>query len=149
MVEKFVLNNSGDTDDAKDIFQDAVFLLIKKVEDSSFQLTSKLSTFLFGIGRNLWLKKLTKKDVDKDALKVETEFEALPEEDHLKLERTKKMKLCIDKLGEPCKTIIVQFYFLKSTMEEIAKLLNYTNDNNAKNQKYKCFKRLQKMMLND
>lgn len=146
MVEKYVIDNSGSSDDAKDVFQDAMFLLFKKVQDVNFQLTSKLSTFLYGIGRNLWLKKLTKKKVDLKDYAEEIKVDELEEEDHLKLERTKLMKQCIEKLGEPCKTIIVQFYFFKSSMQEIAELLNYTNANNAKNQKYKCFKRLQKMM---
>ena len=146
MVEKYVLDNSGSMDDAKDVFQDAMFLLIKKVQDVNFQLTSKLSTFLYGIGRNLWLKKLTKKKVDLKAYENELKTEELEEVDHQKLERTKLMRHCIEQLGEPCKTIIVQFYFFKASMEEIANMLNYTNANNAKNQKYKCFKRLQKLM---
>lgn len=146
MVEKYVLDNSGSSDDAKDVFQDAMFLLFRKVQDVNFQLTSKLSTFLYGIGRNLWLKKLTKKKIDLKDYTEENKFEEIEEEEHLKLERTKLMKQCIEQLGEPCKTIIVQFYFLKSSMQEIAEMLNYTNANNAKNQKYKCFKRLQKMM---
>jgi hypothetical protein len=34
-------------------------------------------------------------------------------------------------------------------MKEIAKMLHYTNANNAKNQKYKCFVRLKKMVLKE
>ena len=147
MVEKYVLANTGSKDDAADIFQDAMYLLIKKTADPKFELSSKISTFLFGISKNLWLKQLTKKNVVGSELLSEQEFEELPEEDFKEFERTKIMKQCIDLLGEPCKTIIVQFYFFQTSMKEIAAQLHYTNANNAKNQKYKCFMRLKKMVL--
>ncbi|UKN03545.1 sigma-70 family RNA polymerase sigma factor [Paracrocinitomix mangrovi] len=147
MVEKYVIKNNGSSDDAKDVFQDAIYLLIKKAGQEGFELTSKLSTFLFGIGKNLWLKKLTKNKIDPKSYEAEIEDNNLPEEDFTQLERKKKVKECIEALGEPCKTIIVQFYYFKTSMQEIAKMLNYTNANNAKNQKYKCFLRLKKMML--
>ena len=149
MVEKYVRDNSGSAIEAQDVFQDAMYLLIKKVADVNFQLTSKVSTFLFGIGKNLWLKKLTKKKLDTKNYQSEIEFNEVQEDDYLKLARTKKMKQCIEKLGEPCRTIIVEFYFLKASMQELAEKLNYTNANNAKNQKYKCFVRLKKLMLKD
>lgn len=148
MLEKYILDNSGNRDDAADIFQDAMYLLIKKTADPQFELNAKISTFLFGIGRNLWLKKLTKKKPDEKGVIAELSYDELPEEDFEQFERTKLMKKCIDLLGEPCKTIIVQFYFFQTSMKEIAEQLHYTNANNAKNQKYKCFIRLKKMMLN-
>lgn len=149
MLEKYILDNSGNSDDAADIFQDAMYLFIKKTADPKFELKSKISTFLFGIGKNLWLKKLTKKKLDTQGIQSEMAFDELPEEDFQQFERTKLMKKCIDLLGEPCKTIIVQFYFFQTSMKEIAEMLHYTNANNAKNQKYKCFMRLKKMMLKD
>lgn len=147
MVEKYVIDNSGSRDDAKDIFQDAMFLLIKKTDDDSFQLTSKVSTFLFGICKNLWLKQLTKKNIDAKSYAHELEMGDIEDEDVDRLAKNKLMKKCIEALGEPCQTIITQFYFNQTSMQEIADMLHYTNANNAKNQKYKCFMRLKKMML--
>ena len=50
-------------------------------------------------------------------------------------------------LGEPCKTIITDFFYGGLTMEEIAEKMGYTNAANAKNQKYKCFKRFKKLVI--
>lgn len=147
MVEKYVIDNSGSGDDARDVFQDAMYLLIKKSEDVAFELTSKLSTFLFGVSKNLWLKQLTKKNLDQKDYAESLDLDDIDEEDLEQLSKNKKMKDCIGDLGEPCKTIIVQFYFNQTSMKEIADMLHYTNANNAKNQKYKCFMRLKKMML--
>jgi RNA polymerase sigma factor (sigma-70 family) len=147
MVEKYILDNSGNANDAQDIFQDAFYILIKKVSDESFELTSKLSTFLFGISKNLWLKKLTKKKLDVADYTNEVKSDLISIEEEKNLSKNKLLKGCIELLGEPCKTIIVQFYFMQTSMKEIAEMLHYTNANNAKNQKYKCFVRLKKMML--
>ena len=145
MVESFVVKNSGSKDDAQDIIQDAFFLLYKKIEDASFEITSQLSTYVFGISKNLWLKKITKKRLDKNAVLAENEFNDLPEEDYEKFGLVKKLEAALVSLGEPCKTIIEQFYYFKKSMKDIATLMHYTSAENAKNQKYKCFNRLKKL----
>lgn len=147
MVEKYILKNSGSSDDAKDVFQDAMFLLIKKVADVNFELSSKLSTYLVAVSKNLWLKRLTRKKIDLNDLKYEEDFqneEEIP--DFEGLDRSKKMHWGLEKIGEPCKSLLEQFYFYKASMEEIATAFNYTNAGNAKNQKYKCLQRLKKLI---
>lgn len=148
MVKHHILKNNGSEDDAQDIFQDAFYVLIKKCEDAEFELTSKISTFIVGVARNLWLKKLSQKSIDLKKYQNEKEFEGITEDDSQMVLANKRMKACIEALGEPCKTIIVEFYFLQTSMKEIAEKLHYTNANNAKNQKYKCFKRLKKLFTN-
>tara|TARA_B110000046_G_C13012649_1_gene407366 strand:+ start:1391 stop:1918 length:528 start_codon:yes stop_codon:yes gene_type:complete len=140
MVEKYILNNSGSKNEAQDIFQDALYVLIKKTADKNFILTAKVSTFLFGVGKNLWLKQLSAHKIDAKELATENEYhDQVVVEDPGKLVKVKHMNACIAALGEPCNTIITKFYFLITPMKRIAEMLHYTNANNAKNQKYKCF----------
>lgn len=145
MVEKYIVDNSGSRDDAKDIFQDAMFLLIKKVEAVDFELRSKLSTFLYGIAKNLWLKKLSKKKIDPTAYMAELDF-GEEENDEYQVQRVKLIKSALDLLGEPCRTLIVEFYYFRLNMEELAEKFNYANTGTAKNQKYKCLMRLKKII---
>lgn len=147
MVEKYILSNSGTENDSKDIFQDALYLFIKKADNPDFSLTSKLSTFLYGISKNLWLKQISGQKRDVDISEMEVAADLPQEEEYDKLGKVKFVKSCLYKLGEPCRTILEQFYFFKTSMKEIAEMLHYTNSNNAKNQKYKCFVRLKKMVL--
>ena len=149
MVLKYVIKNSGSEDDAQDIFQDAFYVLIKKVEDVNFQLSSLLSTYLVGISKNLWLKKLTKTELNTIAYQEELSHadEFLEEDENKNLTKVKSIADAITALGEPCKTLIVQYYYFKASMKDIAKMLNYTNADNAKNQKYKCLQRLKKIAL--
>lgn len=151
MVKKYIIDNSGNESDAQDVFQDGIYLLIRKCESDDFELTAKLSTFLYGICRNLWLKQL-EKDKRKTEMHEKASFEFQEEtkaevdltEEHLS--RVKLIREGIQALGEPCNTILEHFYFLKSSMKEIAEKLHYSNPNHAKNQKYKCFMRLKKMV---
>jgi hypothetical protein len=52
-------------------------------------------------------------------------------------------------LGEPCKTIIEEFYLNSRSMQEICEQFGYTNADNAKTQKYKCLQRLKKLFFKD
>ena len=44
-------------------------------------------------------------------------------------------------LGEKCKELLMQFYFHKKPMIEIASMLGFANEKVAKNQKYKCLEK--------
>lgn len=50
----------------------------------------------------------------------------------------------MENLGEPCKTLLKDFYVYKLSMDEISEKFGYTNSDNAKTQKYKCLQRLKR-----
>ena len=58
-----------------------------------------------------------------------------------------KMQSALGMLGEPCKTIIEDFYINNRSMQEICERFGYTNADNAKTQKYKCLQRLKKLFF--
>lgn len=150
MVLKFILNNNGDENDAKDIYQECIIILYNKIKSDDFELTSKLKTFIYSVCRRLWLKRLSVlsrnagniRDFE-DVLAVEEEIE-----DHEKTEfEFAKMKSSLEMLGEPCSTIIQDFYIKGLSMQEIVEKFGYTNTDNAKTQKYKCLQRLKKLFF--
>jgi hypothetical protein len=55
--------------------------------------------------------------------------------------------VAIEQLGEPCRTLLEDFYMGNLTMEQISEKFGYTNADNAKNQKYKCLQRLKKIFF--
>ena len=57
MVNRFVLNNSGQTEDAEDLFQDTMLVLIEKLRQDNFELTASIKTYIMAIAKNIWLKK--------------------------------------------------------------------------------------------
>lgn len=148
MIVAYVRKNSGTEDDGKDLCQDALFIFIQKIKTDDFILTSELSTYIMAIAKNLWLKKLSKPKLNEADFKTESSFNETDEfdEDSTQLECTKKLSTALSQLGEPCNSLLKNFYYLKKTMQEIAELFHYTNPENAKNQKYKCLQRLKKLM---
>ncbi len=150
MVLQLIMNNNGSEDDAKDVFQEGVLVLHDKIKSGDFELTSKLKTFLYSVCRRLWLKKLNQKsrfsgDIKdyEDHFVVEQDLEQHEEKDQQFL----MMYSALVDLGEPCKTIIEDFYIHNSSMQDICDKFGYTNADNAKTQKYKCLQRLKKLFF--
>jgi len=57
------------------------------------------------------------------------------------------MENAMNKIGEPCKSLLDAYYIQKKNMQEIAADFGYTNADNAKTQKYKCLMRLKKLFF--
>jgi RNA polymerase sigma factor (sigma-70 family) len=57
-VASYIKQNLGSNQDAEDIFQEAIIVLLQKVRKTDFVLTSSLKTYLYAIAKNLWLKRL-------------------------------------------------------------------------------------------
>src|SRR6516225_9821011 len=58
MVQSLILNNNGNREDAKDIFQEAIIVLYEKSKSDSFQLSCLIKTYVYSVSRRLWLKRL-------------------------------------------------------------------------------------------
>jgi RNA polymerase sigma factor (sigma-70 family) len=54
LIRLLIYQMSGSVDDAKDIFQDGMLELFRKLDDPSFQLTSSIKTLIYAICKNLW-----------------------------------------------------------------------------------------------
>jgi RNA polymerase sigma factor (sigma-70 family) len=150
MVLQFILTNNGDEDDAKDVYQESVIILYNKIRGGDFELTSKLKTYIYSVSRRIWLKKLAQQSKKtnnisefEDVIAVEEDVE-LHEEKELQFD---KMDSALQHLGEPCKTIIQDFYINGLSMQDISEKFGYTNTDNAKTQKYKCLQRLKKLFF--
>ena len=147
-VLKFIVNNSGSEEAARDIYQETVIVLYENVQRPGFELTCQLNTYIYSVAKRLWLKQL-KKNGRTYLLKEEEESELADVTkdltDYLQKEKDmEQMTLSLQNLGEPCQTLITDFYLKRLSMEEIAEKFGYTNADNAKNQKYKCLQRLKK-----
>lgn len=146
-VKAMMLQSGGTASDTKEIFNDSLILLIEKVENPEFKLTSKLTTYLYGINRFLW-----KNHLRKSQKSVELEWSdtlILTEQDlgynNEKEEKLKVLETVLGQISERCQKLFKQFYFLKKSMQEIAKSMNFSSVNSAKTQKYKCLERAIKL----
>ncbi len=151
MIRLMVLSNNGSGDDAADIFQEAMIVLYEKACSDEFSLQCQLKTFIYSICRRLWLKKLKQNgkyffsESLEETVPVEVELN-----DHEEIQSDfNLMESAMQKLGEPCKSLLEAYYIHKKQMQEIAADFGYTNADNAKTQKYKCLVRLKKLFFLD
>lgn len=148
VVLKFIVNNSGTEEAARDIYQETVIVLYETVRKKEFVLNCQLQTYIYSVAKRLWLKQLKKngktflfkEDDENEVADVTSDMNAHYEKE----KEIEKMNKSLAELGEPCATLISDFYVRRMNMDEIAEKFGYTNADNAKNQKYKCLQRLRK-----
>lgn len=150
MVQSFILNNNGSSDDARDIFQEAMIVLYEKAKTGNLELNCQIKTYLYSVCRRLWLKRL--QQLQRFGAPVESLEDVVPVEEELeehdrKNEAFTVMEKALSHLGEPCKSLLESYYIQKKQMLDIAAEFGYTNADNAKNQKYKCLMRLKKLFF--
>ncbi len=138
-IVSHLTRNKGTVEDARDVFQDALMVIYQKTKELDFKINYSLHTYLFAICKNLWLKKLRKKQ----------DF-GVPLSDHLEpiddwdmdqvLVNRLKEKLYREKfaeLGEVCQKVI-SLYLEGKSMQEIATALALNSVAYAKKRKYQC-----------
>lgn len=144
-VRKFILTHGGSTDDTKDVFQEALMILCQNALKPEFELTAKISTYLFSVSRYLWKDRLSK--LNKQA-NIEVESLNLIQEDisqfHEKENSQNHLDQILKSIGENCRRILEAYYFHKRTMLEIKRKYGYSTVASAKNQKYKCLEKARK-----
>ena len=136
-------------DELLDIFQDAVIVFYQNtVEEKITDLRSSLSTYLFGIAKNLILKKLHKKKRMPLQLDEIPELAVAPQylaESAVEQEQ-QRMRTALQQLGQVCRQILEYFYYYGFSLEVIAERLEYKNANTVKAQKHRCMKQLEEQL---
>ena len=58
MIRFLIYRMGGGADDAKDIIQDGLAILINMADDPEYELRSSVKTLLYAVCRNLWQNRL-------------------------------------------------------------------------------------------
>ena len=142
-IEAIIGKMGGNKDDAWEVFQESLIVILKKAQTPDFHLSSSFYTFLVSVCRFKWFnesKKKYKKNVtidDKVTLKVEDDIVESIE----KLERFQLYKDKLQALDPMCQQLF-ELFFNKIPLKDIAVKLGLTTENAAKQKKYKCQKKL-------
>ena len=149
-INALIINNSGNLQDAQDIFQETVVMFIESVRKNKFRGESSIKTFLAAIARNTWLNELKKRERSGYREEIFERSRPVEEPDvsHLISEREVKQQFyhLLGKLGAHCKTILVLFYYENLSMKEMLNHLPYGNEQVVRNKKYKCLQQLTGML---
>jgi DNA-directed RNA polymerase specialized sigma subunit len=61
-------------------------------------------------------------------------------------EKKKQLRDLVYELGEPCRKLLMLFYYENLSMKEILTYLPYENEQVVRNKKYKCLQQLTEIM---
>lgn len=151
----FVRKNSGNEQDARDVFQEALLVLVKKARDQQFRLTTEPGTFLLAVVRNLWLYRLRSrhKHPQTDTISPEllpdagaAEIEDLLHEQGID-ERLRAVQQMLETLNPECRQLLHYAYWQRLPAAEIASLLGYT-EAFVKVKKHRCMAALREKVKN-
>ena len=144
VISSFVRKNMGTTEDAEDIFQETIIILLRKVREPDFELTSSLKTYMFSISKNLWLKRLrdnrltSMDDFETNAMRCE------PFEIELVNEKSKEEQLTswLSKITQHCQRLLKAIFFYQEPMANLMEKMGWKNKHTASNQKHKCIQQI-------
>jgi len=147
----FIIKNQGTQEDAKEVFQESMIILLQKLEDSNFKINCNVRSFLYSICRNLWLSERRKRGkmtpiIDEEGKEIVMIDDTRELEE--KIEQENKLVHIFDKLkeaSEECQKIIELTFFKKLSTQEIASSMDYSLSF-VKNKRSRCIKGLRKKL---
>lgn len=127
MIRLMVYQKGGTTEDALDIFQDGLIIMLEKLENKQFALTCKFKTFLYCVCENLWKCVLDKRQAEANYFTRRSEPEGEKDftdiMDHQMYEEI--FREVFDTLDSISKKILT-LYWQEISPQEIADKLGYT-----------------------
>jgi RNA polymerase sigma factor (sigma-70 family) len=148
-----ITNNSGSDEDARDMFQEALLVFIKKLHTSDFKLTAQPKTYIYAVCRNLWLKQLQKRKKTKGTIQLDdpnnlvhlVQVDGIEEKKEIEVKHELISEI-LSQINEDCKQLLISFYFKKMPLKEIALVMDYSSGF-VKVKKKRCMDALKKKVL--
>ncbi len=151
-VRHFIYRNNGSIDDARDIFNDAMVVILMKARENTLDLKCSLKTYVYAICRNLWLKKIGMEKADLisyDEIQDSMVGADIIEETFFNFSRAHLLfQKHLVKMSPTCRTLIQHFLDGKS-FREITEIMQYDNESYARKRKYRCIKILVRRIKSD
>ena len=147
VIRYYISKNNGNEEDAKDIFQDALYIVIEKIHNNDFVLQGTLSTYIFAICKNLWLMAL-------DRQKAAKNYELRRLADHIDNDFTESVdhvfyenifRQCFEAMDQVSQKIL-KMYWMEISPSEIADKLGYSYGY-VRKKKSECMKELKNRII--
>jgi RNA polymerase sigma factor (sigma-70 family) len=153
VARSIVERNSGNCEDAEDVFQDGLVILYEKIISDPLSLKCSLRTFFYSICKHLWMQRLDRKW----RLLYQDEMVQEPSEDYdpmsfsvdeEQVEKTRLYQTHFINLPADCQKII-RMFLQQIPFKDIAVKMGFRNEAYAKTRKYLCKNMLRKRILKD
>ncbi len=153
IAKSIVERNSGNYEDAEDVFQDSIVVLYQKISNGTIEIKCSLKTYFYSICRNIWRQRLDRKW----RLVYHDDFVNEPQEDYepeifkvdeKKLERSRLFQMYFLTLPKDCQKVLTLF-MENVSLKEIARTMGFKDESYAKTRKYLCKNMLRKRIMKD
>jgi len=142
-IQYYVRQNGGDDDAARDVFQDALMALYRRLGSDALTLTCSLKSYLRVMCRNLWLKRLRRDTREAGVLPEGQEVADLDDSMQQRMEGAEREGLLwrhFETLEAGCQSILKRF-FAGESLRNIAQQMD-TSEGYIKKRKHICKERL-------
>jgi RNA polymerase sigma factor (sigma-70 family) len=142
-VNTFIRKNSGSEEDVRDVFQEAIIVIYRKLKENDLLFENRsFEVFLFSVCRFLWLKSLQKRKTEKEKITESIPFnsEIYDEDLSLIVEKNERFLLYqkhFKNISSDCQKIL-QMFFEKVPLKQITGLMGFKSEKYTKTRKYKC-----------
>jgi RNA polymerase sigma-70 factor (ECF subfamily) len=130
-------------EDAKDLYQDSMVIFVRKIQEGKLdKISLSIKSYLFGVAKQLIRNKVKSEFKRRRREEVYTFTRPKYDEMYTEDERFKLVVGVLNRMPDPCRSILKSFYIENSSLAEIALSLHYKSANSVKVQKYRCLNKL-------
>lgn len=152
-IASYVFASGGNRQDIESVVHEAIITLVFNLKYGKYEWREEveLMTYVTSIARNKWREQRRQAnrhlplDPDTPPFMADDPQQTTAHEQDFE-QRRLSVEKGIALLGEKCRQAIDLYYFQKKTMQEIASLLGWANEDVAKKEKYRCLQKLRKLI---
>lgn len=142
VVKQYVLQNNGTTNDAQDVFQEAISVLWLSLKEGRIIPEVDPGGYLFRVAKNKWLD--TVRSAAHKHMKVVHDERTLERPNDVPNdieERVVRLREVYEKLDDKCRTVLDRFYFERKDLATIADEMG-VEEESIRTIKYRCMMKL-------
>ena len=147
-ISSHLRKNSGTPEEAKDLLQESLIILVRSSRLSVFRLTSSIETYVFAIAKRKWLAELRKKGNRDKRMDIYDDLGNDLDEMIINSEKQSLYTKHFSTLTESCKKVL-QLFFKGLKMKEIADQLGFSGEGYVRKRKHNCQEKLMEAIKQD
>ncbi len=144
-IQIYVLNNSGNEQDAEDVYQEGICALILNIRGDKYQGKTAVKHYLYKICINTWLKRLRRIKLSRKYVSSTTKYLAIdfetPEKKLNRASRSIQINEMMNRCDPHAKQVL-SLWQLSYSFQEIADELQLKNAATARKIKFNALKKL-------
>lgn len=143
-IKQLLLKNSGQLEDAEDVFQEALVVVFRKIKNNSLVLSCSLSTYVYSICRNMWLDRLRRTGRETGIIDGGEEFVDIDNDTIETIYLNDRYTLYqkhFHLLGDGCKKLL-KLFFEGQSMKMITKHMGFGSEQYTRKRKFNCKEKL-------